>query len=108
MFYDRGNYTEFCSVVRELAVGGALTETTQYPFDFSSAEKPYESYNGLNVRLRYFIRVTLTRPYGNNSVKEQDFLVQKVDTPPEAVAPIKMEVGIEECLHIEFEYDKQK
>jgi hypothetical protein len=24
------------------------------------------------------------------------------------VQPIKMEVGIEDCLHIEFEYDKQK
>jgi len=24
----------------------------QYPFDFSTAEKPHESYNGLNVRLR--------------------------------------------------------
>lgn len=79
-----------------------------YPFDFSATEKPHESYHGLNVRLRYFIRVTVTRNFSGNSVKEQDFLVQKVEEAPEAVAPIKMEVGIEECLHIEFEYDKQK
>lgn len=52
--------------------------------------------------------MTVTRSYTGNSVKEQDFLVQKIDEAPTAVAPIKMEVGIEECLHIEFEYDKQK
>ena len=50
----------------------------RYPFDFSNAEKPYESYNGLNVRLRYFIRVTVTRGYPTgNLVKEQDFVVQR-------------------------------
>ena len=32
----------------------------RYAFDLSHAEKPYESYNGLNVRLRYFVRVTVT------------------------------------------------
>lgn len=58
-----------------------LSSVTQYPFDFSNAEKPYESYNGLNVRLRYFIRVTVTRGYpSGNVVKEQDFVVQRV--PP--------------------------
>ena len=60
------------------------------------------------MRLRYFIRVTMAKNYSSNTVKEQDFIVQKVDKPPDSVAPIKMEVGIEECLHIEFEYDKSK
>lgn len=44
-----------------------------YPFEFST-EKPYESYSGINVRLRYFVRVTVSRSY-NNFVKEQDFVV---------------------------------
>jgi len=26
--------------------------------------------------------------------------------PPETPVPIKLEVGIEECLHIQFEYEK--
>ena len=55
----------------------------RYPFDFSNAEKPYESYNGLNVRLRYFIRVTVTRGYPTgNLVKEQDFVVQRAARAP--------------------------
>ena len=56
---------------------------------------------------RYFIRVTITRNY-KRDVKEQDFVVQVVQPPPTSLTAIKMEVGIEECLHIEFEYDKQK
>uniref|UniRef100_A0A7S2C2A7 Vacuolar protein sorting-associated protein 26 n=1 Tax=Octactis speculum TaxID=3111310 RepID=A0A7S2C2A7_9STRA len=107
MFYDRGNYSEFVQTVRELAPAGLLANTQQFSFDFSNKEKEFESYNGLNVRLRYFIRVTIARNYQSNYVKEQDFIVQIVSPPPDAVVPIKMEVGIEECLHIEFEYDKK-
>ena len=34
--------------------------------------------------------------------------MQSVGTAPEINNSIKMEVGIEDCLHIEFEYDKAK
>ena len=34
--------------------------------------------------------------------------VHTLATYPEMNNPIKMEVGIEECLHIEFEYNKSK
>ena len=80
----------------------------RYAFDLSHAEKPYESYNGLNVRLRYFVRVTVTRGYASSLIKEQEFIVQVAQPAPETNTPVKMEVGIEECLHIEFEYDKSK
>ena len=48
--------------------------------------------------------------YSGNLYKEKDFSVQKLlDEPaPEENKTIKMEVGIEDCLHIEFEYDKQR
>lgn len=41
-------------------------------------DKPYETYTGLNVRLRYFLRVTMTTKtaYVPNLVAEQDLLVQ--------------------------------
>ncbi|CAM9243586.1 unnamed protein product [Ectocarpus fasciculatus] len=35
-----------------------------------------------------------------------DFVVQNIQQEPEALDSLKMEVGIEDCLHIEFEYDK--
>lgn len=40
-------------VVRELDVPGEIYERKTYAFEFSSVEMPYETYNGVNVRLRY-------------------------------------------------------
>jgi len=79
-----------------------------YPFEFANVEKQYETYTGANVRLRYFVRVKITRQYASNVVKTVDFAVQNVSPEPDINNPIKMEVGIEDCLHIEFEYNKSK
>ena len=78
LFYDRGSHYEFTSLVRELDPPGQLTTSTRYPFEFANVDKQHESYNGLNVRLRYFLRVTISRNYAMNIVKEQDFLVQNL------------------------------
>lgn len=56
---------------------------------------------------RYFIRVTLSRRMAD-VVKEKDLWVHSYRMPPDSNNPIKMEVGIEDCLHIEFEYNKSK
>lgn len=108
MMYDRSNPYEFASLVRELESAGDLTEAKTYPFEFANVEKQYETYTGTNVRLRYFLRVRITRQYVTNITKTLDFAVQNVQVDPEVNTPIKMEVGIEDCLHIEFEYSKSK
>ena len=41
-------------------------------------------------------------------VKEREIWVHSYRMPPDANMAIKMEVGIEDCLHIEFEYNKAK
>eukprot|EP00891_Asterochloris_glomerata_P007564 jgi/Astpho2/7564/Aster-02470 len=109
---ERSNPSEFTSLVRNLAPAGELTRQESYLFEFNHVEMQYESYRGLQVRLRYLLRVTLVRPYGASLVREYPFWVRNYeDPPPPAPAnqpPIKMEVGIEDCLHIEFEYGKAK
>lgn len=45
--------------VRELDVPGEIYERKTFPFEFSSVEMPYESYNGINVRLRYICHFVL-------------------------------------------------
>jgi len=107
LYYDRGNHHEFLSLVKELARPGELTQNTSFEFEFNQVEKPYECYTGANVRLRYFLRVTVVRRL-TDMQKELDLLVHTLATYPEMNNPIKMEVGIEECLHIEFEYNKSK
>jgi len=107
LYYDRGNHHEFLSLVKELARPGDLTQNTSFDFEFNQVEKPYETYTGANVRLRYFLRVTVVRRL-TDMTKELDLAVHTLATYPEMNNPIKMEVGIEECLHIEFEYNKSK
>ncbi|MCD9646692.1 Vacuolar protein sorting-associated protein 26A [Datura stramonium] len=94
MYFDRGNFYDFTSLVRELDVPGEIYERKTYPFEFSTVEMPYETYNGVNVRL--------------SIVEYQDFVVRNYSPPPSINNSIKMEVGIEDCLHIEFEYNKSK
>jgi len=107
LYYDRGNHHEFLSLVKELARPGDITQNTSFDFEFNQVEKPYECYTGANVKLRYFLRVTIVRRL-TDMTKEMDLLVHTLSTFPEMNNPIKMEVGIEECLHIEFEYNKSK
>merc|ERR1712093_736419 len=85
-----------------------MDKSTEFPFEFSNVEKLHESYNGINVRLRYFVKFTIVRQYSSNITKEHEFWVQKPTIEPEINNSIKMEVGIEDCLHIEFEYNKSK
>lgn len=108
LFYDRGNHYEFASLLKELAPPGVLSASEEFPFEFANVDKLHESYNGINVRLRYFIKFTIVRQYSSNITKEMDFWVQKTTIEPEINNSIKMEVGIEDCLHIEFEYNKSK
>ena len=56
---------------------------------------------------RYFIRVFISRRMAE-VVKERDIWVHSFRMPPDSNNSIKMEVGIEDCLHIEFEYNKSK
>ncbi|KAK6634889.1 Vacuolar protein sorting-associated protein 26B-like protein [Polyplax serrata] len=107
LYYDRGNHHEFTSLVKELARPGELTQNTVFSFEFQNVEKPFESYTGSNVRLRYFLRVTIVRRL-SDIVKELELVVHTLSSYPEMNNSIKMEVGIEDCLHIEFEYNKSK
>lgn len=53
LFNDKSNTHEFVNLVKELALPGELTQSRSYDFEFMQVEKPYESYIGANVRLRY-------------------------------------------------------
>lgn len=108
LFYDRGNHYQFTSLTQELAPAGILDGDKEFEFEFANAEKKDESYNGINARLRYFLKVVITRSFAINIKKEQDIWVINYSDPPSVDKPIKMEVGIEDCLHIEFEYLKSK
>jgi vacuolar protein sorting-associated protein 26 len=107
LYFDRGNHHDFLSLVRQLSPPGELTQSTVFDFEFHHVEKPFESYTGTNVKLRYFLRVVVVRRL-SDLTKELDLAVHALSSFPEMVNSLKMEVGIEDCLHIEFEYNKSK
>lgn len=105
---ERSHPHDFVSLARDLAPPGELAQQQSLPFEFNNVEMEYDSYRGVQVRLRYLLRVTITRPYGASVVRDFPFWVRNYqpEGPPANLPPVKMEVGIEDCLHIEFEYSK--
>lgn len=99
---------DFISLSRELAppsrlVGGDVV----LPFKFRNLDMEFESYRGRNVSVRYIIKVLMERKFLPPVTKEHDLWVQAIGMEPREHEPIKMEVGIEDCLHIEFQYDRR-
>lgn len=108
MLSDRsGSYDFFC-ISKDLAPPGTMLDSKQFQWKFGAVDKQCETYHGKNARLRYFVRLSVIRNYKSNCTKEVDFHVQNLYGAPDVNNTIKMEVGIEDCLHIEFEYDRNK
>jgi len=105
---NSGNIYDFTSVVKELEAAGTMTESKTYPFAFDEVERTNESYNGVCCSLNYYLKVTIFRNLNTNINKQIEFWVRTYGTQPDNNTSIKMEVGIEDCLHIEFEYNKSK
>lgn len=108
MYYDRNGAKKFTTQTIELAPAGALMNSESFQFEFNKPEKPHESYNGIGVRLRYLVKATMVRSMAANTVATQEIWVHNYQRAPEVNSSIKMEVGIEDCLHIEFEYNRSK
>ncbi|KAI3403949.2 vps26 [Candida oxycetoniae] len=123
--------SNFLSLATELAAPSQLTHPESYPFEFRNVEKQYESYRGKNAKLRYYVKVTMLRKSSSEISREKELWVyqyytksndearsrelggneQALQSTPRMskdVHSVKMDVGIEDCLHIEFEYSKSK
>lgn len=99
---------DFLLLATELAAPATVSHPETYPFEFRNVEKQYESYRGTNVRLRYYVRVVVLRKNKLDITREKELWVHQYAAPqalePAPNSTVKMDVGIEHCLHIEFEY----
>ncbi len=99
------------TVSRELEQAGIMLEVDKkYPFHFHNFEKQYETFYGKTFKVTYFVRVTIKRSYGTSVTKDLEFavIIQNTEIEQLPLQELKLEVGIEECLHIEFMYNKNK
>ena len=74
---------------------------------YTYSQVPSCCFTHVHMHIRYFVRVVITRRL-SDIVKEFDVAVHTLSHFPEMNNSLKMEVGIEDCLHIEFEYNKAK
>lgn len=98
----------FLALSRQLEGPGMLVRPAKLRFDFEGVEMAHESYAGMQVKVRYVLRATLQRAYGMSQTAELELWVRNPAQVPDINTAIKMEVGIEDCLHIEFEYNRSK
>ncbi|KAJ5067310.1 vacuolar protein sorting-associated protein [Anaeramoeba ignava] len=96
----------FTQLSRQLEQKGSLSQSKTWEFSFPKVEKQFESYYGRIVTLRYFIKVTIEKKYGSNIRSEFDIFVMNKGHIKENGEPILMEVGIQDCIHLQFEYTK--
>jgi len=109
LFENGGTPFLFASLICELCPAGRLEHVSTFPFSFPGTDKMYESYNGMNVRLRYVLRVTVSRNLPALAVvADKDIWVVNTSPPPTDNPPLRTEVGIADCLHIEVEWNKEK
>ena len=102
------DFSIVCSELEKSVHPKALDFCKVWSYDFPELDKPYESYNGITSQLRYFLRVTLKRPMSPDVIEEHEVWVQNPLEVAHPSHPIKMEVGLEKLLHIEFEYNKKQ
>ena len=108
---DKKNVSRFISLAKDLEPPGSLsTEITNLPFSFSSVEKQFETYRGNNMQVRYLLRVTLStkmrtftydQEFGVINPQQDSVMLKEND-------PIRLEVGIEDWLHLIFEINRSK
>ncbi|OAF66359.1 Vacuolar protein sorting-associated protein 26 [Intoshia linei] len=100
----RNSCYHFISKQTTLSESDVLNGRTEYSFQFENVNKPYESYAGFNVRLRYFVRIVINKTW-NNYINERDIIVHSLSTYPEKAKIVSAEVGLENILQLEYEYD---
>ena len=109
---DKKNVSKFITITRDLEPAGIITnEITNIPFEFKNVEKQYETYRGNNIMVKYTLKVTVLSKM-RQVTEELEFAVinpKEIDGIVTAEnEPIKLEVGIEDWLHLVFDVKRSK
>ena len=107
---EKKDTQKFLNLSNDLSPIGILTnESTPFTFSFPSVQKPYETYKGTMVNVKYFLKVTIFTKF-RSAEYEQEFAVIRPDYPDilkQENQPIRLEVGIEDWLHLVFDVDSR-
>ena len=107
---DNKNY-EFISLSKDICPASKLiNQINTFEYSFNNVEKAYESYRGINLNIKYLIRVIIEAKI-RSLIWEREFgVVNPVKNEALEILndPIEMSVGIGEWLHLIFYLDRSK
>ena len=103
---DKKNLSKFITITKDLEPAGIITnEITNINFEFKNVEKQYETYRGNNVSVKYTLKVIVSSKM-RLVTQEIEFGImnpkENFDISGEN-EPIKLEVGIDDWLHLVFD-----
>lgn len=106
---DKKNISKFITLIRDLEPAGIITsEITTLPFKFTNVEKQYESYVGTSVQIRYYVSAIIDTKARTHNQEAEFGVINPMIEEITGTEKIKMEVGIDEWLHLVFLVEKNK
>ena len=112
---NSGNqFNRFLSLSNYICKQGTLSkELNIFNFEFKSVEKQYDTYRGKKFSIKYLLLVTMNIGL-NNITKEKEICIFNCDKNYQNLKKIfqdekniRVEIGIENLLHVYFELDKK-
>lgn len=100
--------TSFLLVSRSIEPAGIYTDDQTIAFQFLDVDKPYESYYGGNLRIKYVLRLTIEKNLSNNLVKEVEIFIVRHSPEPAVNCMVKLEAAYEDAVQIELELSQLK
>ena len=108
---ESGSKSQFISLSKELEPAGTLyNQVNKFKFAFNNVEKSYETYHGVEVNCKYILKLIIQTTFRSLAWEREIGVAHP--QPKEVLKvlndPIKLEVGIDNWLHVSFEIDKTK
>jgi vacuolar protein sorting-associated protein 26 len=95
---ERNNKCQFIQLESSIfPIPGELKGSNIFNFSFPRVPLTHESYDGIDVRVRYFIQFTCSRLLAADIKARKEVWVQLYQDPPEINPPIKLEVFPRAC-----------
>ena len=112
---SNNQFNRFLSLTNNISSQGTLNkEINIFNYEFKSIEKPYDSYRGKKFSIKYVLLVTLN--IGLSTIKkEKEICIFNCDKNIKKINKlfandnnkIKVEIGVENLLHVCFELDRK-
>ncbi len=106
---DKKLSSKFITLTRDLEAPSTITnEVSTYNFRFNNVEKQYETYNGISMKVRYILQATVLTKTRTHMQEIEFGVINPVMNKISNTSSIKLEVGIDEWLHLIFEVNRNK